>query len=211
MQNNATSPEKHEQSNIASLVQASDEQLIKQTDDHSPRSRAAMNTLIGRHQHWILQRCINRLCNYHDAQDVTQDVLLRMYRGLSGFEGRAGFRNWLYTIVENQCRSFVAQQANRLMTKHMQTMIFLSEEARYPECAVPTEESELFSLILEKLPYLAREILQLRFIHDLSLEDIAQILCIGLSAAKMRLYRAIDLYRHYYTTLDRSPRCYAVA
>lgn len=211
MQNNAILLEKHVQSNIASLSEVCDEQLIKQIENHSPNSQEAMETLIERHQHWILHRCTKKLCNYHDAQDVTQEVLLRLYRGLSGFEGRANFRNWLFSIVENQCRSFIIQRANHAMTNQVQTEIVKSEETRYSHSDTSWEDSEVFSLTLANLPFKAREILQLRFIQELSLEDIAQTLSIGLSATKMRLCRAIELYQQCYTTLYTCPSCSAAA
>jgi RNA polymerase sigma-70 factor (ECF subfamily) len=62
---------------------------------------------------------------------------------------------------------------------------------------------------MECLPSSAREVLGLRFFGEASLDEIARILDVGLSAAKMRLYRALDQFAAIYSKTDRiddSPR-----
>ena len=57
------------------------------------------------------------------------------------------------------------------------------------------------AIALDQLGDNAREVLQLRFFHDYSLEEIAATLSISLSAAKMRLYRALEQFRTGYLEL----------
>lgn len=188
-----------------------DDQLIEQIGTRQPERQAAINTLITRHQHWIFRRCLTRLKNYSDAQDVTQEVLIRMYRGLSGFEGRASFNSWLRSIVDNQCRSYAVRRSARTMTVHLQALIVIHEQSQHSQNERFTQENNPVNLVLASLPQHARVILRLRFYHDLSLEDIARTLDIGLSAAKMRLYRALEQFKYHYNALECEGRCAAAA
>jgi RNA polymerase sigma factor (sigma-70 family) len=63
--------------------------------------RDALEALIVRHQPWIYNIVLRMVYHPHDAEDVTQEVLIKVLTKLSTFEGRSRFRTWLYRIVVN--------------------------------------------------------------------------------------------------------------
>jgi RNA polymerase sigma factor (sigma-70 family) len=63
--------------------------------------RAALEDLIRRHQRWIYNLAIRMLYHPQDAEDATQEILIKALTRLSSFEGRSSFRTWLYRIVVN--------------------------------------------------------------------------------------------------------------
>jgi len=63
--------------------------------------RAALEELVQRHQRWIYNIAIRMLHHPQDAEDATQEILLKAVTRLSSFEDRSSFRTWLYRIVVN--------------------------------------------------------------------------------------------------------------
>src|SRR6478736_5762628 len=64
-------------------------------------SREALEDLIRRHQGWIYNIAVRMLYHPHDAEDATQEILIKAVTRLSSFEGRSSFRTWLYRVVAN--------------------------------------------------------------------------------------------------------------
>src|SRR2546426_5927267 len=63
--------------------------------------RDALEELVGRHQAWIYNIALRMLYHPQDAEDATQEVLVKAVTALSSFEGRSSFRTWLYRIAVN--------------------------------------------------------------------------------------------------------------
>lgn len=63
--------------------------------------RAALEELVARHQAWIYNIAIRMLYHPQDAEDATQEILVKALTGLSSYEGRSSFRTWLYRIAVN--------------------------------------------------------------------------------------------------------------
>jgi len=61
----------------------------------------AFDALVRRHQNWIYNIALRMLSHPHDAQDATQDILIKALTGLASFRGHSRFRTWLYRIVVN--------------------------------------------------------------------------------------------------------------
>jgi len=64
-------------------------------------NRDAVELLLIRHQPWIFNLAVRMLAHRADAEDATQDVLIKAYKALPGFRGDSGFRTWLYRIAVN--------------------------------------------------------------------------------------------------------------
>jgi RNA polymerase sigma factor (sigma-70 family) len=63
--------------------------------------RKALEELVQRHQAWIYNIAVRMLYHPQDAEDATQEILIKVITRLSSFEGRSSFRTWLYRIVVN--------------------------------------------------------------------------------------------------------------
>jgi RNA polymerase sigma factor (sigma-70 family) len=77
---------------------ADDRDLVRRAQQGS---REALELLIARHQGWIYNIVVRMVYNPHDAEDATQEILIKLLTTLATFEGRSRFRTWLYRIVVN--------------------------------------------------------------------------------------------------------------
>ena len=72
--------------------------------------KAALDELIRRHQAWIYNIALRMVWEPRDAEDVTQEVLIKVITRLSHFEGKSKFRTWLYRIVINHVINMKARR-----------------------------------------------------------------------------------------------------
>lgn len=145
------------------------------------------------------------LNNVQDAEEVCQDAFLQVYKKIDQFEGRSSFKTWLYRIVYNLClnrrKSAIARRnreatAGETYAREVE-MTHLSYFAAIPDDRV--------SIAVSRMDEKGREIISLRFVSEYSLNEIAEILGLGLSATKMRLYRAMNEFKRIYSTLPYDP------
>lgn len=185
-----------EKSYYESYQTLTDEQLVQRIQQRRPKSRSVLNELLRRHHVNLLLRCHRYLRNWDDAEDAVQETELRMFRAIGAYKGEAAFRTWLYAIADNQCHTLMAKRMRNVLGEHLRALLQHAEETRKKSLQNQSEQIDLARLVerlLKSLPTPAAEILSLRFFYECSMEDIAQILGIGLSAAKMRLYRSLQL------------------
>lgn len=150
--------------------------------------RAAFAELVRRHQGKV-RGLLLRLCNDRTlADDLAQEVFLRAYRGLVGFEGRASFGTWLYRIGYNVYLN------HRSRTKRWGS---LPEDydvaAAAPEDAHSPKRSDLrrdLRAAIETLPERYRAVVVLYYLQDVSYPEIAEILDLPLGTVKTHLHRA---------------------
>ncbi|MFO0628105.1 MAG: RNA polymerase subunit sigma-70 [Polyangiales bacterium] len=75
--------------------------------------RRAFDALTAPHRRAILGHCYRMLGAAHDAEDATQETLLRAWRHVDGYEGRASLRGWLYAIATRVCFDALARRGAR--------------------------------------------------------------------------------------------------
>jgi len=185
-----------------------DEALVMWITSKKPHWRYAFSLLAARHRPKIIRACLFRLSNHHDAEDATQDVILRVYNNLHQFQGRAQFKTWLNTIVVNYCNTFGSRRSRYTTGGHIEQLIELHEEEATTHPHDTHAEQSLVNQVMSALPDNTRQVLSLRFYSGYSLEEISRILRLNLSATKARLYRAIAQFKRAYIKLENADPLY---
>lgn len=168
-----------------------DEELLSSILEEHPGWQDLLAELLQRHRRDLLTRCYVYLRNQQDAEDAMQETEFRVFRAIHTFRREASFRTWLFAIADRQCHDLARKRARHLLGDHTRALIEIHEESRR-RSAESAFARDLVKKVLGRIPRDEREILMLRYYVDLSLRDMADYLGLGLSATKMRLYRALD-------------------
>ena len=149
----------------------------------------AFATLVDRHSPACLRYARRMLGSREDAEDATQEAIVRAHRALARYDGRTSFRTWLMSILVNRCRT-------ALLQRHHRTMRVVLDEAVLDH-AVAVEESDLalrdaIERALAQLEPAQREAFLLKHVEQLTYEEMSEATGVGVSALKMRVQRACD-------------------
>ena len=157
--------------------------------------REAFDTLVERHQRHVYQLCYRFAGNHEDANDLTQDVFIRAYRGLKTFKGQASVGTWLYRIGVNVCLNKVAVKSR---VEALDPLIAASDErtASRDESASDAmlrgERAAQVRAAIARLPKKQRATLVLRVYHELPHDQIAGILGSSVGAVKANFFHALN-------------------
>lgn len=176
----------------------SDNELVRQCQQQLPYETAAFEELMNRYKDRVYAKVLSMVNNPEDARDLTQDIFIKIYQNIHAFRFESQFSTWVYTVTVNTCLNHREKSQRRPGWWLFVDYDELKDEERL--------EQELFYLIgqsleredlrkqiqkaLKRLSPASRQIIELRFMEEMELKEIANHLGIGLSAAKMRLKRA---------------------
>lgn len=128
------------------------------------------------------------------AETIAQDSMLRMFHALTGLRDVTTFDAWLRQIVTNTAHSHLAAE-QREREKAARLRSHLPDEASTSDDVTGQPESDAFGALVAGLRLEERTVLAFRLVDDLSFPEIARILGISASGAKMRYQRAIERLR----------------
>ena len=159
-----------------------------------------LDQLIVRYQHRLLRYLLYLTSNREQAEDLFQEVWMRVLVRGGQFNGKARFDTWLFTVARNLV---IDLRRKRTMSSLDEMFEASGDEDRpmgieiagdapspFDEYAGGEDRARLAAALLEMEP-LYREVLVLRFHEDLSLEEIANVTRAPLSTVKSRLYRGL--------------------
>lgn len=168
----------------------SDEELVERAQRELFNVTRAYEELMRRYQRTLYSVCARYLGSERDADDVCQEIMLKVLYGLKKFEGKSKFKTWLYSITYNECTTQYRKERRK---RRLQDALNLNPLEEASDEATPeiNEDNSLDRWLLDVNP-IDKEIIILRFVAELEFQEIANIMHLGLSATKMRYKRAID-------------------
>lgn len=150
----------------------------------------------------VVLRYLQRLSRELPAEDLTQEVFLKISRGLKGFRGESPLSTWIYRIATTTALDWLRSRnireeagTDRLLGEQGPEVedrnIWTGHKALPPDQKLIRKEmNDCIRELIEKLPADYRTVIILSELEELKNRDIANILGISLEAAKIRLHRA---------------------
>ena len=156
----------------------------------------AFDFMVERYQRNVYRLCYRFVGNHEDASDLSQEVFLRVHRGLRRFKGGAALSTWLYRIGVNVCLNHVSRQ--RPVTELIDPERHVDGASAGPADLVAREERAVkVRAAIARLSTKQRATLILRVYHELSHQEIANILGNSVGTVKANFFHAIgNLKKH---------------
>ncbi len=155
----------------------------------------AFEELVRAYQHRVFSVALRMLGNRAEAEDVAQEVFLRVHRAIGDFRGDAKLSTWLYAIASRLCLNRLASGEHRRMRAGEATLMTLpSADAGAAEALERGERDAALQQAIASLPEERRIVVVLRDVEGLSYDEIAHALDLEPGTVRSRLHRArLDL------------------
>lgn len=158
---------------------------------HPDSRQVAFNQLIRKYQQQVYWHIRKMVIDHDDADDLTQEVFIKVWKNLAGFRQDAQLYTWLYRIATNECLNFLKAKKRRF---------FLPLHDLGAELAGKIDENAAFTgdeiqlklqKALLKLPDKQRLVFNMRYYDELTYEEISQILGTSVGALKASYHHAV--------------------
>jgi RNA polymerase sigma-70 factor (ECF subfamily) len=170
----------------SSTDDASDESLVARV---AQNDRHALQLLFGRHRQRVYRFALRLVGNRATAEDIVSEVFLELWRRAASFERRAQLSTWLLGITRNKAlsvlRARVDQPLDEAMAEAMPDPAITAEDSLQA-----SERNALVRRCLERLSPAHREIVDLVYYHEKSVDEVAAIVGVPAATVKTRMFYA---------------------
>jgi RNA polymerase sigma-70 factor (ECF subfamily) len=169
--------------------------LLKQRDER------AFEHFIRKYQNMVFSLALRFLGNYQDAEDITQEIFITVFKQIESFRGDSAMSTWLYRITVNHCKNRVKYLARRRVYRERDTSDrvqlqnrssgFMGAQPDEPDRVLEAKEAETRIMqVLTEIDEDHKTILLLRELENLSYAEIAEIMQLEEGTVKSKLHRA---------------------
>lgn len=152
----------------------------------------AFTVLVDRYKHMVFTLAIKILRNREEAEEVSQDVFVKMHEALPTFKGDSKFSTWLYKIAYHRSLDYLKKQKRTLTTTSLD---------EFAEHHIPSLENTLAVLEAKERKAILKNamnelqdedsiVLTLHYFEELSLKEVSKIIGVEANTVKVRLFRS---------------------
>ncbi|TSD67827.1 sigma-70 family RNA polymerase sigma factor [Inquilinus sp. KBS0705] len=182
-------------------IQAEDEEILSKFRDEKTRNEA-FNLLLKKYQQKIYWHVRRMVIDHDDADDLVQDIFIKVWKNLPGFRNDAQLYTWMYRIATNECITFL----NKKKQKNNVSL----DDVDY-ELADTLSGSDQFSgdkiqLMLQQailtLPDKQRLVFNMKYFDDMKYEEMSDVLGTSVGALKASYHLAVKKIESFLTSND---------
>jgi len=148
---------------------------------HERRYDEALEAMLDLYEGKVFRMAVAMLRDAGRAEEVTQDIFVKTWRALPGYDGRASPSTWLYAIARNTCLSAVRAESYRKTSA--------LDDVPEPSVASATPAVD-WERLLSRLPDAQRHVITLFYFEERSITEVAAMLGVPEGTVKSQLHRA---------------------
>jgi RNA polymerase sigma-70 factor (ECF subfamily) len=169
----------------------SDEEILALLRGGERTFERGFRTLLGKYQERIYWQ-IRRLVTFHeDADDVLQNTLVKVYRGIGQFEGKSALFTWLYRIATNEAITFLQQKARRAAVSIDDEDNTMTSRLKADEWFDGDDIQARLQKHIAQLPEKQRIVFNLRYFEEMPYEEMSVLLDTSVGALKASFHHAV--------------------
>ncbi|GAA4738010.1 RNA polymerase sigma factor [Flavisolibacter ginsenosidimutans] len=172
------------------LTDASDALLLQQFRDPQTKEKA-YTAIIKKYQerlYWHIRRLV---VDHEDANDVLQNVFIRVWNGLQNFKEESQLYTWLYRIGTNESLTFLENQKKRTAVSLSDVESGLSNKIKADKHFDPNRLEWKLQLAIQQLPEKQRVVFTLRYYDEMPYEEMSRVLETSEGALKASYHHAV--------------------
>ena len=173
-----------------------DTELLLQFRDPETKERA-FTAIIKKYQeklYWHIRRLV---VEHEDANDVLQNVFIRVWNGLENFREDSQLYTWLYRIATNECLSYLEQQKRKSALSFDEMESGLSNKIVADKYFDPNKLEWKLQLAIQQLPEKQRVVFTLRYYDEMPYEEMSRVLDTSEGALKASYHHAVKKIEDY--------------
>jgi len=182
-------------------IQAEDEEILSKFRDEKTRNEA-FNMLLKKYQQKIYWHVRRMVINHDDADDLTQDIFIKVWKNLPGFRNDAQLYTWMYRIATNECITFLnkKKQKNNISLDDVDFELAdtLSSSDQFTGDQI---QLKLQQAILT-LPDKQRLVFNMKYFDDMKYEEMSEVLGTSVGALKASFHLAVKKIEAFVTNSD---------
>lgn len=173
-----------------------DLELLAQFRQPDTKERA-YTAIIKKYQerlYWHIRRMV---VNHEDANDVLQNVFIRVWNGLENFREDSKLYTWLYRIATNECLSFLEQQKKKASVSLSDVEEGLANQVQADKDFDPQKIEWKLQIAIQRLPEKQRIVFSLRYYDEMPYEEMSRVLDTSEGALKASYHHAVKKIEDY--------------
>jgi RNA polymerase sigma factor (sigma-70 family) len=175
---------------------SSDAELLVEFRNPSTKERA-FTAMIKKYQEKLYWHVRRMVIEHEDANDVLQNVFIRVWNGLENFREESQLYTWLYRIATNECLTYIEQQKKRSSVSLSDVESGLSNKIKADRHFDPKRLEWKLQLAIQQLPEKQRIVFNLRYYDEMPYEEMSRVLETSEGALKASYHHAVKKIEDY--------------
>ena len=168
----------------------SDAELLREFREPASKDRA-FTAMIKKYQEKLYWHVRRMVIEHEDANDVLQNVFIRVWNGLENFREESQLYTWLYRIATNECLTYIEQQKKRSSVSLSDVESGLSNKIKADSHFDPNRLEWKLQLAIQQLPEKQRIVFNLRYYDEMPYEEMSRVLDTSEGALKASYHHAV--------------------
>lgn len=174
-----------------------DDQLLLEQFRNQTTQRQAFNTLIKKYQQRVYWHIRKMVIDHDDADDLTQEAFVKVWRYLPEFRGDSQLYTWIFKIATNECLSFLSAKRKRFFLPIHDVEQELTEKLESSDLVSGTEIQLKLQKAILTLPEKQRLVFNMKYFDEMKYEDISEVLGTSVGGLKASYHLAVKKIEEY--------------